>query len=393
MSHDSADRSPPIFELFRGNHGTELLTAAVAGTSTSSAGWPRTGRWNGRRGEIVSGWRRGRSGAVHRPAGVRAAGGRRPGADRPDAPGPRAPVPGGPFDVGGYIGLAAESPGVLEMVERLRTNRPAGAEEDEGAAFIYREGIESAMEHEATARQLTLALAGRARNVAPVLAGRLPARRRAGRCSTSAAGPASTASPGSSGTRRSARSSGTGPRCSRWPPRWPRPTAWPTASKCRARRHVPRPRARGADVVLLSNVLHDWDVPRMPGTGRPAAPARCPPGGRLLIHDVFLNDALDGPLPIALYSAALFRLTEGRAYSAARISGLAGRGRPPPAVDRPHSRALRALAGREEAGRLRPRPVQAGCRRRGPIPGSGLRGAAAGPLMEEGLASVPGKPL
>ena len=36
-----------------------------------------------------------------------------------------------------------------------------------------------------------------------------------------------------------------------------------------------------------------------------------------MIHDVFLNDALDGPLPIAYYSAALFRMTEGRAYSAA----------------------------------------------------------------------------
>jgi O-methyltransferase domain len=42
-----------------------------------------------------------------------------------------------------------------------------------------------------------------------------------------------------------------------------------------------------------------------------------PAGGRLLIHDAFLTDALDGPLPIALYSAALFCLTEGRAYSAA----------------------------------------------------------------------------
>jgi hypothetical protein len=40
-----------------------------------------------------------------------------------------------------------------------------------------------------------------------------------------------------------------------------------------------------------------------------------PAGGQLLIHDVFLNDDLDGPLPIALYSAALFTLTEGRAYS------------------------------------------------------------------------------
>src|SRR5262249_37522111 len=44
-------------------------------------------------------------------------------------------------------------------------------------------------------------------------------------------------------------------------------------------------------------------------------------GGELLIHDVFLNDALDGPLPTALYSAALFCLTEGRAYSAAEYRG------------------------------------------------------------------------
>jgi hypothetical protein len=40
-----------------------------------------------------------------------------------------------------------------------------------------------------------------------------------------------------------------------------------------------------------------------------------------LIHDVFLNDELDGPLPIALYSAALFTLTEGRAYSQAEYRG------------------------------------------------------------------------
>src|SRR6202011_1432538 len=77
--------------------------------------------------------------------------------------------------VSGYVGLAAESPGVLAMVERLKTNRPAGAEpEGAGAAFIYREGIESAMESEASARHLTLALAGRARNVAPVLAEQYP---------------------------------------------------------------------------------------------------------------------------------------------------------------------------------------------------------------------------
>ena len=75
-----------------------------------------------------------------------------------------------------------------------------------------------------------------------------------------------------------------------------------------------------ADVVLLSNVLHDWDVPECRNLISRCA-AALPRGGRLLIHDVFLNDALDGPLPIALYSAALFCLTEGRAYSAAEYRG------------------------------------------------------------------------
>jgi hypothetical protein len=72
----------------------------------------------------------------------------------------------------------------------------------------------------------------------------------------------------------------------------------------------------GGDAVLLSNVLHDWDVPECRSLIRRCAEVLAP-GGRLLIHDVFLDDDLGGPLAIALYSAALFTLTEGRAYSAA----------------------------------------------------------------------------
>jgi hypothetical protein len=67
---------------------------------------------------------------------------------------------------------------------------------------------------------------------------------------------------------------------------------------------------------LLSNILHDWHVPQNKQLIQRCA-AALPSGGQLAIHDVFLNDALDGPLPIALYSAALFCFTEGRAYSAA----------------------------------------------------------------------------
>ena len=74
-----------------------------------------------------------------------------------------------------------------------------------------------------------------------------------------------------------------------------------------------------ADVMLLSNLLHDWDVPECKTLIRRCG-ERLSQGGRLLVHDVFLNDALDGPLPIALYSA-LFCVTEGRAYSAAEYRG------------------------------------------------------------------------
>lgn len=71
-----------------------------------------------------------------------------------------------------------------------------------------------------------------------------------------------------------------------------------------------------AEVILLSNILHDWDVSTCDSLVAHYA-KQLSKGGRLVVHDVFLNDELDGPLSIALYSAALFTLTEGRAYSAA----------------------------------------------------------------------------
>jgi hypothetical protein len=85
--------------------------------------------------------------------------------------------------------------------------------------------------------------------------------------------------------------------------------------------------------MLISNILHDWDVRENLALIHRCARA-LPSGGRLFIHDVFLSDALDGPLPIALYSAALFTLTEGRAYSAAEYRSwlLAAGLRPQPLV-------------------------------------------------------------
>ncbi|HET6883364.1 MAG TPA: methyltransferase [Pirellulales bacterium] len=305
----------PVFEAFRGSYGTELLTAAVAHFDLF-----------GRLAEqpLVAEELAAKLGLEARPAVVlftalRAMGLLTAGADGRLDLTPLARehlLPGGEFDVGAYIGLAAESPGVLTMVERLRTNRAPGmGENEDGAAFIYRDGIRSAMDQEASARHLTLALAGRAKNVAPVLAERLPLD--GSKLLLDVGG-------------------GSGMYAVTYLRRCPKLKAivWDRAEvlkvaremadayqvsdrlECRPGDMFADPLPDGVDSILLSNVLHDWDVPDCRRLVARSA-AALPPGGRLLIHDVFLNDALDGPLAVALYSAALFSITEGRAYSAA----------------------------------------------------------------------------
>jgi predicted O-methyltransferase YrrM len=222
-------------------------------------------------------------------------------------------VAGGEFFVGDYIGLAATATGVLNMVERLRTNEPANID-GAGAAFIYREGIQSAMEQEELARHFTLALSGRAKNVAPVLAEKV-----------SMEGVNHILDIGG----------GTGIYSVAFLKRHAHLRATVvdlphvlTVAREFAGKYGVEDRiqfvdadmfsyypTKPAELVLLSNILHDWDVATCKSLVTHYS-KQLPKGGRLVIHDVFLNDELDGPLPIALYSAALFTLTEGRAYSA-----------------------------------------------------------------------------
>jgi len=301
-----------IFEHFRGSYGTELLTAAVGEFRLFE--------------KLRAGPRsepdlRRELGLEDRPAVVlftamRAMGLLHRDADQRLVLSPLARdhlLEGAPFDVSAYVGLAADAPGVKEMIARLKSNKPAGAAEEKGAAFIYREGLESAMEHEADARRLTLALAGRAKNVAPHLARVAPLE---GVTTLLDVG-------GGTGLYSIA--------CLQRHPRlraivWDRPEVLKIAHEFASAHGVAdrletRPgdmfadAVPSADAILLSNILHDWDVPQNRQLIKRLA-TTLPANGRLLIHDVFLNDALDGPLPLALYSAALFTLTEGRAYSA-----------------------------------------------------------------------------
>lgn len=304
----------PIFEAFRGSYATELLTAAVAHFHLFERLARRPRSLDELRREL---------GLAERPAVVLLTALRALKLVIADEAGRldlseqarQHLVPGSPFDVSGYIGLEADSPGVLKMVERLRSNRPAGTQpQEEGTAFIFREGVESAMEKKEAARRLTLALAGRARNVAPLLAQRFSlAEARVLLDVGGGTGLYSIAFLQQNPHLRALV--------------WDRPQVLEVAAEL-AREHGVRDRLEcvagdmfhdavpAADVVLLSNVLHDWDVPECRALiGRCAA--MLPAAGQLLIHDVFLDDALDGPLAIALYSAALFSLTEGRAYSGA----------------------------------------------------------------------------
>ena len=76
-----------------------------------------------------------------------------------------------------------------------------------------------------------------------------------------------------------------------------------------------------ADIVLLSNVLHDWDVPEVRALLAKAASALSS-GGLLVIHDAFIHDDKTGPMPVAEYSALLMNITQGKCYSAAEYGDL-----------------------------------------------------------------------
>ncbi|HWE02015.1 MAG TPA: methyltransferase [Tepidisphaeraceae bacterium] len=304
----------PLFDMVRWSHGSELLAAAVAHFDLFS----RLNRQAMTLEEIARELK-----LAPRPANVLLVALRAMNLIEADADGKLYPsaiardhlVPGGEFYMGDYVGLTSENPGVKNMVQRLVTNKPIESRPDDpGAGFIFRQGIESAMDHEAPARRLTLALAGRARIVAPALARQLDL---AGAKRLLDVG-------GGTGLYAIA--------CLRANPTL-RAVVWDRAEVLKVAREMAdkfgvsdrielipgdmftSPIPTGCDVMLLSNILHDWDIPECQKLIDRCAGALAP-GGTLLVHDVFLNDNLDGPLVIALYSTALFNITEGRAYSA-----------------------------------------------------------------------------
>ncbi|MFP6895908.1 MAG: methyltransferase [Roseibacillus sp.] len=75
------------------------------------------------------------------------------------------------------------------------------------------------------------------------------------------------------------------------------------------------------DVHLLSNVLHDWDLPEVEQILQKSFEA-LPAGGLLVAHEAFLNEEKDGPLAVAEYSTILVTITQGRCYGVGEIRGI-----------------------------------------------------------------------
>lgn len=77
---------------------------------------------------------------------------------------------------------------------------------------------------------------------------------------------------------------------------------------------------QGFDLHLISNVLHDWEEPTVRDLIARSY-AALPKGGKLIVHDAYINAGKTGPLHVAEYSALLMQITEGKCYSVSEMRG------------------------------------------------------------------------
>ena len=218
-----------------------------------------------------------------------------------------------------YVGLEKNDPGVVEMAERLRNDGPQQTKLV-GIAYVKDGDGPSPMDDPDAARALTLALAGRAQCLSPIVASKLPKHK--GHLLDVAGGTGYftyewlLANPQATATV------------------FDRPQVLAVAAElldafCHNNQpdaHSVRERVRfragdmltdelpQTDLLLAASLFHDWPAETCQKLAHRFADA-LRPGGELWIHDAFLNDELDGPLSVTDYSAQLFWVTKGRAYS------------------------------------------------------------------------------
>lgn len=74
----------------------------------------------------------------------------------------------------------------------------------------------------------------------------------------------------------------------------------------------------GHDAIFFSNIFHDWPEALRDHLMRKTFEA-LPSGGRILIYEMLLGDAQDGPVTAALFTASMVFCTEGKQFTAAEL--------------------------------------------------------------------------
>jgi 2-polyprenyl-3-methyl-5-hydroxy-6-metoxy-1,4-benzoquinol methylase len=80
----------------------------------------------------------------------------------------------------------------------------------------------------------------------------------------------------------------------------------------------------GYDAILLSNILHDWDFETASLLVGKVYDALSP-GGRILIHEMLLDDSRDGPTTAAAFSFYMLVGTKGQQFTAPELSAMLGK--------------------------------------------------------------------
>ncbi len=223
-----------------------------------------------------------------------------------------------PINLIGYAGLEKQDSGVLRMTEWLKNDGPENA--SEGFSYVKDAETPSPMDDPEAARFFTMALAGRAQYLSPIVAAKIT--KCDGHLLDIAGGTGYytyewlVANPGSRATILD------------------REEVLKVAAElmddfCNRRgNEVKTLKDRitfmpgdmltddlpMADLVLAASVFHDWPTETCIMLAQKFA-AALKPGGELWIHEAFLDDTLDGPIAVTDYSAMLFLATKGRAYS------------------------------------------------------------------------------
>jgi acetylserotonin N-methyltransferase len=82
-----------------------------------------------------------------------------------------------------------------------------------------------------------------------------------------------------------------------------------------------QPWPTGYDALFFSNVWHDWNVRTCQWLAARAFDA-LPSGGRILLHEMLLDDDGNGPVTAAAFSMLMLLATQGQQFTAGELKAI-----------------------------------------------------------------------